>query len=123
MLRTFGTENPRINVACCKRPDGRWLVAAINTTNAAGAADLIIGGNLISRIARSDVAYPEVNIQLTVTIAELQGQANRTWSTKRCSAVGGLAGVNENAGNVNMQNGTMRFKLGPSETISLLSAS
>ena len=105
MLRTFGSYNPRINTACAKRPDGRWVFIAVNTTQGAGEVSNFLSAH-----------YPGALIQVTATIPELSG-VNAVWTTQRCSS----AGTVTTGATINMQSGVMRFTLDEAESISLLS--
>ena len=43
MIRNNGSLYPRINSACCKRPDGRWTFVCCNTTHGARISPPISG--------------------------------------------------------------------------------
>jgi hypothetical protein len=108
MLRTFGNANPRINVCCGKRSDGKWIILAANTTDAAATTANPIYDN---------ICYPPATLQPKVTIPELSG-FNSVWTARRCS----VAGEVTTAANVNMVSGVIRFTLVAGESIALISS-
>ena len=120
MIRNNGSLYPRLNSACCKRPDGRWTFVCCNTTHGSEdvAADLRAEDPPLPAGAGLSGHYAGVTIQVTVTIQDLvnENADDVTWSARRCSITGALS-----SSTVNQHNGQIRFTLDPGETIGMIS--
>lgn len=97
-------SNPRVQTICAKRPDTKWVVAAVNNTF--GTDDFTsLGG----------AHYGAVTEQLTWTIAELSGVSG-TFTGKRHTMAGAVSDVS-----YPLINGQVRFTLPPGDTIVMVS--
>lgn len=105
MIRTFDSNKPRINVAAGRRPDGRWVLVAVNATY--GSADEFN--------AYLNAHYKATLEQPTVRFDELLGKSG-TWAVRRASMAGQVSGPDP----AKMVDGQIRFTLAPGETIVLL---
>ena len=108
MIRNTNGPLPRIQAACCQRPDGRWTFVANNAT-VGSTEDL--GNHLGSH-------YVAATIQITVNFAAISELAAKTmkWTAHKCNMAGTLSTVE-----VNQVNNLMRFTLAAGETIGLVS--
>ena len=106
LIRNNGDRFPRLNSACCERPDGRWTFVCCNTTIDSDDFNPFLGAH-----------YGAQTIQVTVTIPDLVAEPDRTWSARRCSRNGVLSSQT-----VNQHDGQIRFTLAPGETIGMISS-
>ena len=106
MIRNGGIQLPRVQSACCKRPDGRWTFVACNATHGTEDLNSFLGSH-----------YAAATIQITVnfTDAELAAQTMK-WTAHKCNMAGVLSTVE-----VNQVGPQMRFTLAAGETISIVS--
>lgn len=111
MIRNPGASTtkstPRQQVIAGRRPDGKWVIAAVNAT---------YGEDFFPTPVNVSNHYGAVAQQLTVTIPELSG-LDRAFSAKRADINGSVSGP----ATVNLKNGVMRFTLQPGETIGMTS--
>ena len=91
-------------VAVGKRPDGKWVLAAVS---------FAFGGDSPSEWAGGH--YGGATQQLTVRIAELAGK-NGSFVARRCSSGGALGGEQ----GINLVDGHTRFTLPPGEALTMV---
>ena len=120
MIRGNGDYYPRINSACCLRPDGRWSFVCCNTTH---GANIELANNrtdnpppALAQGAGLGGHYAAVTIQVTATIPDLVAADDRTWSARKCTMGGVIT-----SHTVNQHDGQIRFTLAAGETIGMIS--
>jgi hypothetical protein len=99
-----GGRNPRQQGAAGLRPDGRWVVLAVNTTHGSDGFNPYTSGH-----------YAATKQQITVAIPELAGRGG-AFQAQRADSAGGTSAP----GVIGMADGRLRFTLQPGETISLI---
>jgi hypothetical protein len=100
MIRSPG-KNPRLQVASGKRPDGKWYLAAVNTTQGRGINASHVGA-----------CFPAATLQVTTQIVELAARDGVFRSTRH-----NASGMVVSSREYPMRDGLVRFTLAPGELI------